>query len=53
MDFLCIEELALMIDKDRQWMNYLENGRGNPTIKTLFLIATELDISIKDIVDFE
>lgn len=46
-------ELALRIDKDRQWMNYLEKGKGNPTIKTLYFISTELDISMKDLLDIE
>ncbi len=46
-------ELALRIDKDRQWMNYLEKGHGNPTAKTLFLIALELKVSVKDLFDFE
>lgn len=46
-------ELALCIDKDRQWMNYLEKGKGNPTIKTLYLIASELEVSIIDLLDFE
>jgi transcriptional regulator with XRE-family HTH domain len=46
-------ELALRIDKDRQWMNYLEKGNGNPTIKTLFLIATELNVELKELLDFE
>jgi len=46
-------ELALRIDKDRQWMNYLEKGHGNPTAKTLFLIALELEVSVKELFDFE
>jgi transcriptional regulator with XRE-family HTH domain len=46
-------ELALRIDKDRQWVNYLEKGKGNPTVKTLYLIAAELGISLKALFDFE
>lgn len=46
-------ELALRIDKDRQWVNYLEKGKGNPTIKTLYLIAEELKIPVRDLLDFE
>ena len=46
-------ELALRIDKDRQWVNYLEKGKGNPTIKTLYLIAAELKVPLKDLLDFE
>lgn len=45
-------QLALKIDKDKQWMNYIEKGDGNPTVKTLYLIATELDIPFKDLFDF-
>lgn len=45
--------LALRIDKDRQWLNYIEKGKGNPTVKTLFLIAAELDIAMKDLFEFE
>ena len=46
-------ELALRIDKDRQWMNYLEKGHGNPTTKTLYLIAIELKVTVKELFDFE
>jgi transcriptional regulator with XRE-family HTH domain len=46
-------ELALRIDKDRQWLNYLEKGKGNPTVKTLYLIASELNISVKDLLNIE
>ncbi len=46
-------ELALQIDKDRQWMNYIEKGHGNPTSKTLYLIAKELNVSVKELFDFE
>lgn len=43
---------ALRIDKDRQWVNYLEKGKGNPTIKTLYMIAGELGITLKELFDF-
>ena len=46
-------ELALRIDKDRLWMNYLEKGHGNPTTKTLYLIAIELKVTVKELFDFE
>lgn len=46
-------ELALRLDKDRQWMNYLEKGHGNPTAKTLYLIALELKVPVKELLDFE
>ncbi len=31
----------------------LERGRGNPTLHTLFLLAQELDVAVKDLVDVE
>ena len=46
-------ELALRIDKDRQWMNYIEKGKSNPTIKTLYFIASELNVSLRDLMDIE
>lgn len=46
-------ELALRLDKDRQWMNYLEKGHGNPTTKTLYLVAAELNTSVRELFDFE
>jgi transcriptional regulator with XRE-family HTH domain len=46
-------ELAHRIDKDRQWMNYIEKGSGNPTVKTLYLIASELQVSVRELVDVE
>lgn len=46
-------ELAFRIDKDRQWVNYLEKGHGNPTAKTLYLITLELNITMKELFDFE
>ena len=46
-------ELALKIDKDRQWLNYIEKGKSNPTIKTLYLIAAELNVPLKELLDFE
>jgi transcriptional regulator with XRE-family HTH domain len=46
-------ELALRIDKDRQWLNYIEKGNSNPTVKTLYLIALELNIELKELLDFE
>lgn len=31
----------------------LERGRGNPTLRTLFVLARELDVAVKDLVDVE
>lgn len=45
-------DLAHRIDKDRQWMNYIEKGKGNPTVRTLYLIASELEIPLQELFDF-
>jgi transcriptional regulator with XRE-family HTH domain len=31
----------------------LERGRGNPTLRTLFLLAQKLRVSVKDLVDLD
>lgn len=46
-------ELALRCDKDRQNLNRLEKGRINPTAFFLLQIAKELNVSLKEIFDFE
>lgn len=46
-------ELALRCDKDRQSLNRLEKGRINPSVFYLSELATELNIPIKDLLDFE
>jgi putative transcriptional regulator len=46
-------ELALRCDKDRQSLNRLEKGRINPSAFYLLEIATELNIPVKDLLDFE
>jgi DNA-binding XRE family transcriptional regulator len=46
-------KLAAAIDMDRQNMNRIEKGRTNPTILTLKMIADELKIQVKDLLDFE
>jgi len=46
-------ELALRCDKDRQNINRLEKGRINPTAFYLSQIATELNVSLKELFDFE
>ncbi|MFN8288967.1 MAG: helix-turn-helix transcriptional regulator [Chitinophagaceae bacterium] len=45
--------LAHKIDKDRQWLNYIEKGKGNPTVKTLYLIAAELGVDVKHFFELE
>jgi len=45
-------ELALKCDKDRQSLNRLEKGRINPTAYFLKQLAEQLDIPVKDLLDF-
>jgi len=45
-------DLARKLIKDRQIIERYENGKSNPTIYTLHLIAECLDIPTKDLVDF-
>ena len=46
-------ELALRCDKDRQSLNRLEKGRINPSAFYLQQLAEELQIPVKDLLDFE
>ena len=46
-------ELALRCDKDRQNLNRLEKGRINPSAYYLSEIAAELNLSTKELLDFE
>lgn len=46
-------ELARLCDKDPQNLNRLERGKINPSIFYLSQIAKELNVSLKEIVDFE
>ncbi len=46
-------QLALRCDKDRQNLNRLEKGRINPTVYFLSEIAAELNVPLKDLLDFE
>ena len=46
-------ELALRCDKDRQSLNRLEKGRINPSVFYLQQLAEELQIPVKDLLDFE
>lgn len=45
-------DLARACNKDRQAMEKLENGRVNPTLYSLLEIATALEVSLKELVDF-
>ena len=46
-------ELAKRCFKDRQVIHRYEAGHSNPTLLTLVLLATELNISLKELLDFE
>jgi putative transcriptional regulator len=46
-------ELALRCDKDKQSLNRLEKGRINPSVYYLNQIAAELNITLKELLDFE
>lgn len=46
-------ELALRCDKDKQSLNRLEKGKINPSIFYLKEIANELDVTLKELLDFE
>ncbi|MBY0477903.1 MAG: helix-turn-helix domain-containing protein [Chitinophagaceae bacterium] len=46
-------ELALRCDKDRQSLNRLEKGKINPSIFYLLEIATELNVELKDLLNFK
>jgi transcriptional regulator with XRE-family HTH domain len=45
-------ELALRCDKDRQSLNRLEKGRINPSVFYLQQLSEELQIPVKDLLDF-
>ncbi|MFL0122111.1 helix-turn-helix domain-containing protein [Tenacibaculum maritimum] len=47
-----LSDLARACNKDRQALEKLENGRGNPTIYSLLEIAKALEVSLKELVDF-
>ena len=43
-------ELSLRIGKDQSYMHKLENGKNNPSFKTLLQICDALSISINKII---
>lgn len=45
-------ELALKSEKDRQSLNRLEKGRINPSVYYLKQLADQLNVSMKDLLDF-
>lgn len=45
-------ELGRLCYKDKQAMEKIENGKVNPTLYSLYLIANALDIDIKHLFDY-
>ena len=45
-------DLARACDKDRQAVEKIENGKVNPTIYSLYEITMGLQISLKELFDF-
>ncbi|MES2284690.1 MAG: helix-turn-helix transcriptional regulator [Bacteroidota bacterium] len=45
-------DLANTIGWDKPNLRKIEHGRGNPTVKTLLLIAEGLDISFQELTEF-
>ncbi|MCL2098733.1 MAG: helix-turn-helix domain-containing protein [Bacteroidales bacterium] len=48
---LTIQELSDKIDIEYNNLIRIEKGRTNPTISTLYKIASELDVTLKEVVD--
>jgi len=44
-------DLAINLDIEDSALRRIEKGRTNPTIKTLYLIAKELGVKVKDLID--
>lgn len=45
-------ELARRSFKDKQAIEKIENGKVNPTIHSLYVIAQALNIKLKDLINF-
>jgi transcriptional regulator with XRE-family HTH domain len=45
-------DLAYRMGWDKPNLRKIEHGRGNPTIKTMFLIAEGFGITINELLDF-
>jgi len=46
-------ELAHRCGKDRQVLSLIELGKSNPTVKTLSIVASELNVTLSELFDFE
>ena len=46
-------DLAYRMGWDKPNLRKIEHGRGNPTIKTMFLIAEGFGITINELLDFK
>lgn len=47
------EELAFKSDLDRTYINRIEKEKRNPSLKSLYKIATALNISLSELVDID
>lgn len=47
------EELARMVGRRRDYINNIENGRVNPSLKLLARIATALGCKVRDLLEEE
>jgi transcriptional regulator with XRE-family HTH domain len=45
------EDLCGLTEMDRSFLSEIENGKANPSIKTLINIATALDCKLTDLVE--
>ncbi len=48
---LTVQELAYRCDIERSNMSRIEAGRNNLTVKTMCLICTALDVSLRDLIE--
>lgn len=47
------EQLAELIEKDRVYVGYLEQGRRSPSYRTIYSIAAALDVPMIELFDFD
>ena len=45
-------ELGRMCEKDKQHIELIENNKVSPNIYTLYIIASALEIDLKELLDF-
>jgi transcriptional regulator with XRE-family HTH domain len=47
------EDLCGMTEMDRSYLSEIENGKANPSIKTLLAIATAMECELEEIITLE